>query len=183
MLWIFSNCRARQRKQYAKELQRNGLVIDKFGRCGKPDPCQTEIQCVKEMSAKCKFYLAFENSLCEDYITEKTCKYLQYGLVPIALGPSIKTYKEHLPPNSFIHVENFTSPVELVKYIKYLDSNSEAYSRHHDWREQYTVIYRKHTENITFLWVCDICKKINGPLTPTYKNISQWWTPEVQCRK
>ena len=169
MLWIFNNCRAHKRKHYAKELQRNGLVIDKFGRCGKPDPCKRKVQCLKKMSAKYKFYLAFENSLCENYITEKTYKYLQYGLVPTVLGPSMKTYEEHLPPNSFIHVDNFTGPAELVKYIKYLDSNNAAYSRYHDWRKKYHVL---HAVTLSFLWVCDICKKINDPPTPAHNNIS-----------
>ena len=33
-----------------------------------------------------KFYFAFENSLCDDYITEKFFNMLKHNIVPVVLG-------------------------------------------------------------------------------------------------
>ena len=56
-----------------------------------------------------KFYLAFENSDCEDYITEKFWRTLNKTLsIPIVMGKG--NYKALAPPNSYIHVDDFTSP-------------------------------------------------------------------------
>ena len=56
-----------------------------------------------------KFYLAFENSNCKEYITEKFWRTLNRTFaVPIVMGSG--NYKELAPPNSFIHVDDFASP-------------------------------------------------------------------------
>ena len=53
-----------------------------------------------------KFYLAFENSVCKDYITEKFFQNaLLSGVVPIVLGGRTrKDYEKFVPGDSFIHV-------------------------------------------------------------------------------
>ena len=48
-------------------------------------------------------------------------------MLPIVMGPSIENYKEKLPFNSFIHVDNFTGPKDLVSYIKVLDQDDKLY--------------------------------------------------------
>ena len=40
---------------------------------------------------------------------------------------------EIAPENSFIHVEDFTSPNDLVDYLDYLDRNETAYLEYHLW--------------------------------------------------
>ena len=47
VLWIISNCGPAKRNKYAQELKKNGLVIDKFGGCGKHDPCNRNGPCLK----------------------------------------------------------------------------------------------------------------------------------------
>lgn len=67
-----SNCSARNnRLQFAHELSKY-IQVDIYGACG-------NLKCSRTTSDKCfdildrdyKFYLAFENSNCRDYITEK----------------------------------------------------------------------------------------------------------------
>ena len=70
-----------------------------------------------------KFYLAFENSNCKDYVTEKFfTNALHNGVVPIAMGASMEEYAAIAPPNSFLHVDQFGSPADLAEYLKVLDS-------------------------------------------------------------
>lgn len=70
--WFVSNCHPRnQRMHYARELSKY-IQVDIYGACG-------SLRCPRSQSQTCfdmldedyKFYLAFENSNCKDYITEK----------------------------------------------------------------------------------------------------------------
>ena len=92
ILWIYSNCKVKYRVDYAKQLLKSGIEIDIYGKCGKTDPCKRNQECLISMYKKYKFYLAFENSQCYDYITEKVWKSLYYGMVPIVYGAPLESY-------------------------------------------------------------------------------------------
>ena len=68
--WFVSNCGAQPRISFVHELKKY-IKVDVFGRCssqfGEKRECSHPSLCLK----KFKFYLSFENALCEDYITEK----------------------------------------------------------------------------------------------------------------
>lgn len=68
--WFVSNCwTANKRLQYAQELSKY-ISVDIYGRCGKLT-CKVSENCFKMLDEDYKFYLAFENSNCIDYISEK----------------------------------------------------------------------------------------------------------------
>ncbi|ELU00992.1 hypothetical protein CAPTEDRAFT_90205 [Capitella teleta] len=70
--WFVSNCETtNHRWNYVKELQKH-LQVDIYGTCG-PLTChrKNHDKCQKMLSQNYKFYLAFENSNCQDYISEK----------------------------------------------------------------------------------------------------------------
>ena len=71
--WMVSNCKRKLRLSLVRELKKY-IKVDVFGRCssvfGESRYCRPRSEtsgCLK----KYKFYLSFENALCEDYITEK----------------------------------------------------------------------------------------------------------------
>lgn len=80
-----------------------------------------------------KFFLAFENSFCPDYVTEKLFKPLHYDTVPIVMGAS---YSSFAPPNSFIDVRDFQSPKQLADYLLLLDNSEDVYERYFDWKRK-----------------------------------------------
>ena len=82
------------------------------------------------VSKKYKYYLAFENSNCVDYITEKFWDSLKHKLLPIVMGARVEDYQAVAPPNSFLHVDSFAGPEELAEHLKYLDENPRDYNKH-----------------------------------------------------
>ncbi|KAI0237799.1 Alpha-(1,3)-fucosyltransferase 11 [Lamellibrachia satsuma] len=76
-----------------------------------------------------KFHLAFENAICNDYMTEKLFRPLHVGSVPIYKGSPLA--RDWMPDNrSVIMIDDFESPQKLAEFIKYLDSNDTEYERY-----------------------------------------------------
>jgi len=87
---IISNCQDNSaRLDYISELSKY-IPIDIYGSCGRPCPKQfsngTAGQCRDIIASEYKFFLAFENSFCKHYITEKFFTILPYDTIPVVLG-------------------------------------------------------------------------------------------------
>ena len=138
-IWFVSNCNiSRARMAYARDLTLAGLEIDGYGDCfgGRRLDAGRNARSFHSEISKYKFYLAFENSvLCKDYITEKFWfNGLRSGAVPIVWGPTKADVLAVAPSNSFIHVDDFKSPWQLVDYLHFLDGNDAAYRKYLEWR-------------------------------------------------
>lgn len=74
VIWPVSNCRPPIRKLLVHELQKD-ITVDVYGRCseqfGEARDCPRHTESCRIVTRHYKFLLAFENALCEDYITEK----------------------------------------------------------------------------------------------------------------
>ena len=70
--WFVSNCVSGNRRiEYARELS-NYIQVDIYGECGKLKCSKLELtKCQNLLRKDYKFFLAFENSNCQYYITEK----------------------------------------------------------------------------------------------------------------
>ena len=71
---LLGNCEPPLRKLFVHELQKY-IAVDVFGSCSgefekSARSCPRNDTC-KSIIKRCKFFLSFENALCEDYITEK----------------------------------------------------------------------------------------------------------------
>lgn len=90
--WFVSNCLALSYRENATQLiqtalSKYGLAVDIFGACGNMScPRDRQEDCLILLEEDYYFYLAFENSICEDYVTEKILYPLQHFAVPIVLG-------------------------------------------------------------------------------------------------
>ncbi|KJH45025.1 fucosyl transferase [Dictyocaulus viviparus] len=73
-----------------------------------------------------RFYLSFENSICNDYVTEKFFLRISQILLPIVIKRKI--YEDaNIPHKSFIALDDFNSMEELGDYLNVLRINDTAY--------------------------------------------------------
>lgn len=79
-----SNHREKYISALRKQMDRLNLQIDVYGKCGTLEcPKKIMTRCLKYLENNYFFYLAFENSCSDDYVTEKVVSALQYSTVPI----------------------------------------------------------------------------------------------------
>ncbi|XP_075261462.1 glycoprotein 3-alpha-L-fucosyltransferase A-like [Convolutriloba macropyga] len=100
----------------------------------------------------CKFYFAFENSNCSDYVTEKFLNSIEVGAIPIVVG-WWDTYRELLP-GSFIHVSEFENPTQLAEYLEGLLRDEKKMKKYQEWREVYRY------ERTGYKASCELCRKL-----------------------
>lgn len=97
--WYVSNCYTKSgREKFARKLgeslNKYGIQIDIYGSCGNMK-CERGLQeCFDKLKNDYFFYLSFENSFNEDYVTEKFVNAMKYGVVPIVWGGA--NYSEYV---------------------------------------------------------------------------------------
>ncbi|VDK86730.1 unnamed protein product [Dibothriocephalus latus] len=130
--WLVSNMNAENRRKEVAARLRRWVPVDIYGLHRLPCPGGN---CHEKLGQIYKFYLAFENSNCRGYLTEKLfTDALRAGMVPIVMGGSPEDYYSIAPPNSYIHVSQFSTIGKLAEYIRYLDQNDTAYSAYFAWK-------------------------------------------------
>jgi len=178
--WFVSNCGARNgRLNYARELGKY-INVDIFGACG-PNRCPrtNANKCFQLLDKDYKFYLAFENSNCKDYITEKFfVNGLGHDVLPIAMGARLEDYEEAAPHKSFLHVDQFSGPEQLAKYLHKLDQNDNLYNEYFKWKGTGEFINTK-------FW-CRVCSVLHSNKTQPdsakwYTDINEWWRGDGIC--
>lgn len=174
IVWFVSHCSTPgKREDFVKHLH-DSIPIDIYGTCG-------HLKCTPKMSDKCYhlmsryyFYLSFENSICDDYVTEKFFNILDYDIIPIVFGGA--NYSRHLPYSGYIDALSFQSPRHLSEYLAHLIKHPEEYNKFFEWKKDY-----QFSEEY---FGCQICRKLNDKQTnpKTWKNLSQWWFSSL-CKK
>ncbi|XP_053576136.1 3-galactosyl-N-acetylglucosaminide 4-alpha-L-fucosyltransferase FUT3-like [Bombina bombina] len=167
--WAVSNWNPNYRRsKYYLELKKY-IQIDMYGRHRMLLPKDNYTMTFSTY----KFYLAFENSIHDDYITEKLWNNsFHSGTVPVVMGPPRSNYERFVPPDSFIHVDDFQSPKELASYLLELDKDDKRYKQYFNWRSKFKP------EGITnyLLQYCKVCKALKeAPAYRTIPSIDKWF--------
>ncbi|XP_066951701.1 4-galactosyl-N-acetylglucosaminide 3-alpha-L-fucosyltransferase FUT5-like [Macrobrachium rosenbergii] len=168
-----SNCGgSNKRWHYVRELKKY-MDVDVYGGCG-------TLKCPGHFSRDCKllnsykFYLAFENANCRDYLTEKVWwNAIEKGAVPVVMGGKVEGYRKLLPPNSFIHIDDFQSPKHLADYLLSLAKNAEKYMEYHALRSQFRVLNEHGYFATPVFHYCRLCEALNYN-DPSPKNTMIW---------
>jgi hypothetical protein len=183
ILWFLSNCNSLKRIEIALNISKY-YPVHIYGHCdplskpnyqankhlykhlrvfNKPsDECPFGSECENEKLASYKYYFAFENKNCTDYITEKLWRSLNKTIIPIVFRPDLDSFKRFsIPLKSLIHLQDFNFDTELlVNYLLKLDSSFPLYFSHLKWTYFYirSLYEAKYTEPHR---MCQMCKQLN----------------------
>ncbi|KAL5969432.1 Glycoprotein 3-alpha-L-fucosyltransferase A [Taenia solium] len=175
--WVVSNNHpSNNRVDFAKAIS-NFIKVDIYGR-GNME-LRKSAHSFQWLSTKYKFYLAFENSNCRNYITEKAyVNALRNDMVPIVLGAYKEDYENALPPHSYINVDDFKSIRQLADYLAYLNKNDTAYASYFAWKEYGKIV----TINRPDCRLCGFMYHLNaGRIALPKSNPSYFTNPKLAC--
>ena len=100
----------------------------------------------------CKFYFAFDNSNCTDFVTQRFISAIVAGAIPIVWG-RMDTYNEMLP-GSFVHLNDFSSLSQVANYLESLLKDEKKLKKYHEWRKFYTY------EQTGIEVACALCREL-----------------------
>lgn len=142
IIYVQSDCYTpSDREAYMKELMKH-IDVDSCGRCLNNRKMPDEINGFLKLQspeyykflAQYKFNIAFENAVCNDYMTEKLFRPFEVGAVPIVMGSPVA--KDWMPnEKSAIFVSDFKHPKDLAEFIKYLNSNDTEYTEYMRYKD------------------------------------------------
>lgn len=173
--WFASHCNVFSKRDALVEKIKEFIDVDVFGNCGTLVCKPFSLECNEMLNTTYRFYFAFENTLCVDYLTEKLYSTIQQFIIPVIYsGADLSRF---LPPKSYIDVNNFETAGDLAEYLMFLEKHPLEYVKYFWWRKHYKIV---RWGEIQF---CEICEKLNQPnLTAkrqTYVSIKDWFYKNV----
>jgi hypothetical protein len=172
VVWLQSNGQDRTgRAGYVAQLLRR-VQVDSFGEVlrTRPERIPPGAAARIELYRRYKFVLAFENSDCSDYVTEKVFDALRAGAVPVYRGCA--EVAELLPsPDCYIDARAFASASELGAYLDHLDRDAAAYGAYQRWRgEPYQDGFARHLERLREPPLCRLAAEVAERMTASTPN-------------
>ena len=142
--WAASHCVTASRREDYVALLRRSVSVDVFGKCGGLAGVvagRGHERLAAKIHDRYHFYLAFENRLCKDYVTEKFwIDALLAGAIPVVRGGLGRgDYAAVAPPGSYLDVDDFESPEELGRKMEAVASNFSLWATFHAWRAAYCL--------------------------------------------
>lgn len=183
-IWLVSNCNAPSNRAEYVQKMRKYMKVDIFsqdGRCGGVDGCprsSNENVCYNTIERDYKFYLSFENSICDEYVTEKFYEMIARNILPVVLGGA--NYASIAPPHSYINALDYT-PQQLAEYLMRLDANDTLYTEYFWWKPHYQVRGLRNMNRRVF---CNLCAALHStPLKQqTLTSLQKWYVDDAHCR-
>ncbi|XP_033724772.1 alpha-(1,3)-fucosyltransferase C-like isoform X2 [Pecten maximus] len=173
--WMASNCRTPGKREQYIQLLRKSTDVHVYGGCGTYRCARSkENSCMGILRKHYRYYLAFENTLCVDYITEKGFKTYSFSpsTIPVMRGGS--NYSLFFPPGSYIDTKDFESAFTLGKTLNMTANvmKNTKIERFFSWTKSYSI-----TPNImSHLTWCTLCERIHHSESHKrlYSNIKNW---------
>ncbi|KAL0820859.1 hypothetical protein ABMA28_005528 [Loxostege sticticalis] len=178
--WFVSNCHSMSnRDKFVDILSREAKIkygwdVDVYGYCGNLRcPQYRSSECFNILKRDYYFYLSFENSFAQDYVTEKLLSALNNDAVPIVFGSA--NYSRFLPPGSYLDAREL-GPIKLAETMDEIYKNKTRYYEFFRWKNHFRY---KHTFESD---VCNLCAAMNDKEAmrrhSVYKDFRKWWNEE-----
>ncbi|XP_052770632.1 alpha-(1,3)-fucosyltransferase C-like [Mya arenaria] len=178
--WAVSHCNAHSlRDKFVKNMRLylKNKSIDIFGKCGPLKASKSEMPDL--LNNDYKFYLAFENAFCDDYVTEKVFANYNNDIINVVRGKA--NYTKIFPEGSFINTNDYRNIYDLIRHMIEVSENETLYSSYLIQKDRVQVWYNREEEYR--LSICDICRKLNDPylakkyIADTEKELGQCMKP------
>ena len=134
-VFVARNCNSRShRESLVNKLIAAGVPVDSPSTCLNNVKVSQGLRRNKTMlMRKYAVYLAFENQIVDDYITEKLWDTFRAGVIPVYYGaPNIMS---HVPEGSVVNVHQYTTD-QLVAQIQLILQDARIYYSYHRWRHE-----------------------------------------------
>lgn len=170
-----SNCPDNARRyRIVKELSKY-LEVDEYGHCSGKVVCDYTLPLKKcsEFFQKYKFYLAFENSICRDYTTEKYwhAQTIKHQIPVVAASNSTLSL---LPPKSYLNLFDFPTVKDLADEMLRIGNNATLFNSFFEWQKYY-----KPGPNS----FCTFCKALHENRTAQSYHDMEAWIKHDTCSK
>jgi hypothetical protein len=206
-VWVQSNCADGDREHPTGHSRRKELVevLMQTGRVAAMGPCLHNVDFLGSLASstgfgnlkateqdvslrKFKFALAFENSLCGSYMSEKIWKAYALGVVPVVYAS--REAAAVLPSSdSFINARDFSSAVQLREHLAEVANDEPLYNKYFDWKKRplsklnpgFQDLWSRFSNNSTTEFQCCIARGVARALEDFRSNVVPPPLPFVGC--
>ena len=190
--WFVSHCPTSSGREKFGRLLKKYIHLDIYGTCGKVlKNCNPNLRfheafgfsrdghgtCMDFIDSEYKYFMAFENTLCLDYVTEKSLqRIMPHFIVPVARSNGNHTM--YHPPGSIVDVRHFRNAESLARFLN--NADIDQYKAFYSWRKDYIV------EDMNNMWLENVCRMCERSYEPEryrglYDDVYRWlWKPNNQ---
>ncbi|KAJ2954135.1 hypothetical protein O0L34_g2357 [Tuta absoluta] len=181
----FDSCSALAPKVYpviaklSRQLKiKYGIAIHRFGKYSGND-CnsdETKDSCNQMLRKDFHFYLAFEEQIADDFVSDNVLRAFNNSVIPIVLGGA--NYTRFLPEGSYIDSFDYDTS-SLAKKIHEVLIDFDKYVEYFKWTNHYT--FHRETEDPQTDHLCKVCEMLNDEEQPTkiHYDFTSWWGESV----
>ena len=182
-VWVVSHCNRYSRRETYVEILKQYISVDILGGCGEKWDCGRRLinnECFDMLNTTYRYYLAFENSIRQEYITEKFFENYKYYILQVVRGDKPSNRPINISQEAYIRANDFKNAYELGNFLKELSSNPNRYASMLRKKDEYEVVpYIKLFQDAS----CEICKRLQSveKYPSVYTEVYQWILENESC--
>lgn len=176
---VVSNCASVSGREQVLGEMSALMPVKIFGRCGEPLPERwLPEEYLAPLAKTFQFYLAFENSLCDDYVSERFFHSLYADMIPVVMNAA--NMSTIAPKNSYIDLKEFETLKDLVNYMLRVSSDPALYASYFWWKHHYEI---QALSGRNFIKVfCEACRYLHAGKGPAIvEDLQAEWVEAGQC--
>ena len=182
-VWIVSHCQTFSKREHYVKILKKYISVDILGACGEKWNCGRKLihdRCFDIYNTTFRYNLAFENSLCQEYITEKFYENYKYDILQVVRGNTPSKKPINISHEAYISANDFKNAHQLGKFLRSLRSNPQKYASMLRKKDEYTVVpYMELFRDAG----CEICKRLHSvdKYRSVYSDPFQWMREKEPC--